>query len=167
MKTIHVEAEAALKKAAEDIKRYYDRKQGPSYHFKVGDRVWLEAMHILSDHPMKKLDDKHHGPFKIISKHGESAFKLDLPKTWKAVYPVFNECVLSPYIIGGWVGPLMAATMLDGWANIWRPPCRTAGPFVATAMLDGWADAWQLPCRTAWPMVIVIVDGWAHLWQLP
>ena len=92
MKTIRVKAESALRKAAEDMKWYYDRERGPLYHFKVGDRVWLEAMHISSDRPMmKKLDDRRYGPFKIISKHGESAFKLDLPKTWEAVYPLCNE----------------------------------------------------------------------------
>ena len=46
---------------------------------------------------MKKLDDKRYGPFAILSKHGESAYKLRLPVTWKSIYPVFNECVLSPY----------------------------------------------------------------------
>ena len=92
MKTIRIKAESALKKAAEDMKWYYDRRQGPLYHFKVGDRVWLEATHISSDCPMKKkLDDKRYGPFKIVSKHGESAFKLDLPKTREAVYPLSNE----------------------------------------------------------------------------
>ena len=98
MKKTRIEAESALKKAAEDMKRYYDRKRSPSHEFKVGDKVWLEATHISSDRPMKKLDDKRYGPFRIISKHGESAFKLSLPKTWKTIYPVFNECVLSPYV---------------------------------------------------------------------
>ena len=46
---------------------------------------------------MKKLDDKRYGPFTILSKHGESAYKLWLPVTWKSIYPIFNECVLSPY----------------------------------------------------------------------
>ena len=53
--------------------------------------------YISSDRPTKKLDDKHYGPFTILSKHGESAFKLHLPPTWRAIYPVFNECVLSPF----------------------------------------------------------------------
>jgi transposase InsO family protein len=97
MKETRVEAEAALRKAAEDMKRAYDRHRNPSPNFKVGDRVWLEATHITSDRPTKKLDDKRYGPFVILSKHGESAYKLRLPTTWKTIYPIFNECVLSSY----------------------------------------------------------------------
>ena len=97
MKGIREEAAAALRKASDDMKRAYDRRRLPSPGFKVGDRVWLEAAHITSDRPMKKLDDKRYGPFTILSKHGESAYKLRLPTTWKTIYPVFNECVLSRY----------------------------------------------------------------------
>jgi hypothetical protein len=91
------EAECALKRAAEDMKRFYDRKRSESHDFKVGDQVWLESTHISSDRPAKKLDDKRYGPFKILQKHGASAYKLALPTTWKAIHPVFNECVLSPF----------------------------------------------------------------------
>ncbi|KIK80527.1 hypothetical protein PAXRUDRAFT_833468 [Paxillus rubicundulus Ve08.2h10] len=37
----------------------------------------------MSDRPMKK--------------HGESSFKLRLPVTWKSIYHIFNECVVSRY----------------------------------------------------------------------
>ena len=97
MRRVREEAEAALVKASEDMKRAYDRRRLPSPAFQVGDQVWLEATHITSDCPMKKLDDKRYGPFTILSKHGESAYKLRLPVTWKSIYPIFNECVLSPY----------------------------------------------------------------------
>lgn len=97
MREVHKEAEAALKKAAEDMKRTYHRKRSPSHDFQVGDQVWLEATHVTSDRPTKKLDDKRYGLFTILSKHGESAFKLRLPPTWKLIYPIFNECVLSPF----------------------------------------------------------------------
>ena len=97
MRGVREEAEAALRKAATDMKKAYDRQRSPSPDYKVGDRVWLEATHIKSDRPTKKLDDKHYGPFTILSKHGESAYKLQLPATWKSVYPIFNECVLTPY----------------------------------------------------------------------
>lgn len=97
MKKICSEAEAVLKKAADDMKCTYDQKHSPSKDFQVGDRVWLEATHITSDRPTQKLDDKCYSPFTILSKHGESAYKLRLPATWKSIYPIFNECVLTPY----------------------------------------------------------------------
>lgn len=79
------------------MKRFYDRKRSESYNFKIGDQVWLEATHISSDRPAKKLDDKCFGPFRILERHGASAYKLALPGTWKSIHPVFNECVLSPF----------------------------------------------------------------------
>lgn len=36
-----------------------------AHNFTVGDQVWLEATHILSDHPTNKLDDKRYGPFRL------------------------------------------------------------------------------------------------------
>jgi hypothetical protein len=45
---------------------------------------------------VKKLDDKQFRPFKILEKFGASADKLELPGTWKAIHPVFNESVSSP-----------------------------------------------------------------------
>jgi hypothetical protein len=46
---------------------------------------------------MKKLDDKRYGPFNVIEKVGKASYKLKLPATWKKVYPVFNEVLLTPF----------------------------------------------------------------------
>ncbi len=40
---------------------------------------------------MKKLNDKHFGPFKVIKKVGASFYKLQIPCTWKSIHPVFNK----------------------------------------------------------------------------
>ena len=79
------------------MKRFYDRKRQDSKPYQVGDLVWLEGHHIKTDRPMKKLEDKRYGPFKITEKVGKSAYRLQLPRTWKGIHPVFNEAVLSPY----------------------------------------------------------------------
>lgn len=97
MKQLQEEAQSALKAAHETMKRYYDRKRSTSFNFQVGDKVWLEGYNIKTDRPMKKLEDKRYGPFKIVEKVGKSAYRLQLPKTWKALHPVFNEVVLSPF----------------------------------------------------------------------
>ena len=97
MKQIREEVQSALKKAAEDMKRHYDKHQSESVEYKVGDKVWLEGTNLSSERPMKKLDNKRHGPFRIIQKVGHSAYKLALPKTWKRIHPVFNEVLLTPY----------------------------------------------------------------------
>ena len=97
IKDIRIEVESSLKKAAEDMNKYYDKHRSNSREYSTGDMVWLDGHNITSERPMKKLDDKRWGPFKIIKKVGASSYKLDIPKTWKKVHPVFNEVLLSPY----------------------------------------------------------------------
>ena len=98
MKDIQEEATASIDIAQEQMKRYYDRTKGVSRNYQVGEKVWLEGLNIKTYRPSKKLEDKRYGPFKIKKKVGKSAYLLDLPATWKALHPVFNEAVLSPYI---------------------------------------------------------------------
>lgn len=97
LKEVQSEAASAIKASQEMMKRYYDRTKKESRKYNIGDEVWLEGYNIKTNRPMKKLEDKRYGPFKIIEKIGKSAYKLQLPKTWRAIHPVFNEVVLSPY----------------------------------------------------------------------
>ena len=97
LRDTHAEAEAALKKAAEEMKRFYDRKRKDSVSYQVGDRVYLEGTNLTTSRPAKKLEDKRFGPFKILEKIGSSSYKLEVPRTWKTIHPVFNESLLTPY----------------------------------------------------------------------
>ena len=96
MEKVREETESALKRAAETMKRFYDRTRGKSHPYKVGDKVMLEATNLPVDRPMRKLSDKRVGPFVIEKKVGASAYKLKLPARWK-IHPVFNEVLLTPY----------------------------------------------------------------------
>jgi hypothetical protein len=97
MSKIREEVGSALKKAAEDITRYYNKKRNESTEYKEGDKVWLEGTNITRDRPMKKLDDKRFGPFEVKRKIGASSYQLAIPKTWKSIHDVFNEVLLTPY----------------------------------------------------------------------
>ena len=98
MKKIWEDTEAALRLANEQMKTYYDRKRGESREYKPKDKVWLEGQNIPTDRPSKKLEDKRYGPFEIKRKVGQAAYELKLPRTWRSIWPVFNEMFLTPYI---------------------------------------------------------------------
>ena len=97
MKEIWEETASSLRLAAEQMKKFYDQHRGDARIYQKGDQVWLEGYNLATDRPSKKLDNKRYGPFKIEKKIGAAAYKLTLPKTWKNIWPVFNEILLTPY----------------------------------------------------------------------
>ena len=56
--------------------------------------MWLENKNIHSNQPLKKLDNKRYGPFKISKDIGSEAFELKLPEGWM-IHNVFNEDLLT------------------------------------------------------------------------
>ena len=85
-----------LKKVAQDIKKFYNRKQEDMIEYKKGDKVWLEATNLPTKCSMKKLDNKCHSLFKILKKVSKLAYRLKLPVTWK-IHNVFNKVLLTPH----------------------------------------------------------------------
>ena len=100
MRKTHKEAKEALDHATEDMKRFYNQKHKGGKEYSIGDLVLLEATNIWSDQPSKKLNQKRYGLFKILKKIGQGAYKLQLDHSWKGIHPVFNKCLLHPYIKG-------------------------------------------------------------------
>jgi transposase InsO family protein len=85
-----------LRKAAEQMKKFADRKRGPTPIYKVGDKVLLEASNFPSIRPTRKLGEKRYGPFKIIEKISDLNYRLELPPNWK-IHPVFHVDQLRLY----------------------------------------------------------------------
>jgi len=67
MANIHQETQSAMKKANDDMKKYYDWTHKPE-EYKIGDKVWLDMKDINTGRPKKKLDIIWEGPFKITEK---------------------------------------------------------------------------------------------------
>ena len=84
-----------LEKATEWMKKQHDKNVIPSWQYKPGERVYLDASKIKTTRASKKLDTKFHGPFKVIAAVGKSAYKLKLPPTWQ-IHDVFHESKLKP-----------------------------------------------------------------------
>jgi hypothetical protein len=87
--------EKNLEQAAERMKCQHDKHVKPSRQYQPRDRVYLDASKIKTTRASKKLNAKFHGPFKVISAVGKSAYKLELPTGW-GIHDVFHESKLKP-----------------------------------------------------------------------
>ena len=64
--------------------------------WKVGDKVWLEAMNLRLRYPSRKLSPKRQGPFKIAQVLSPLTYHLRLPSTWR-IHNVFHATLLLLY----------------------------------------------------------------------
>jgi len=83
-----------MKIAKEAMKRQFNKKRWNLQGLKVGDNVWLEAKNIYLNRPLKKLDQKRCGLFRILKDIGQEVFQLELLEEWM-IYNVFNENLLT------------------------------------------------------------------------
>jgi len=77
MKKVHKEAETALKKTQEEMKRYVDRGRKEIENWKKGDRVLLSTKDLVfKERPTKKLMERYMGPYVIEEVVSSNAVKL-------------------------------------------------------------------------------------------
>ena len=80
LKKMQEEAEAVLRKAQEEIKRYTDRKRKEMEEQKKGDRVMLITKDLVfKERPVRKLVERYIGPYEIEMVVSINAVKLRLP----------------------------------------------------------------------------------------
>jgi len=90
MKQVQEEAEAALKKAQEDIKRQVDKERRESEDWKRGDRVLLSTKDLVfKERPARKLVDQFVGPYTIEEVVSTNVVKLQLPTSMR-IHSVVN-----------------------------------------------------------------------------
>jgi len=58
MKSVTEEAKSAIRKAQENMTRYYNRKRTSAPVYKLGDRVYLDALDIKMTRPSPKLSHR-------------------------------------------------------------------------------------------------------------
>jgi hypothetical protein len=90
---------ATTKENIEHMKYKVARARGRKYVvFEVGDLVWS---HLRKDRfpdlHKSKLMPRVDGPFKMIDKINDNAYKLELPTDFGMVSPTFNITYLKPY----------------------------------------------------------------------
>jgi hypothetical protein len=72
-----------------------NRTRSPAPAYRVGDLVMLDARHIKTARPAKKLDWKNLGPFPVQKVVSPYSYRLELPNTMK-IWPVFHTSLLRP-----------------------------------------------------------------------
>ena len=90
------EAKAALAKSKDEMSKYYDRRRTPAPVYQPGDKVYLDTSNIQMTRPSQKLAHKRLGPFTIVRKVGNGAYRLRLPPFMSRLHPVFNIVKLTP-----------------------------------------------------------------------
>ena len=91
-------ARAQIIKARDRYKSYADKQRLDST-YNVGDSVLLSTENLNKHSQSRKLYPKFLGPFKIIKKVNDVAYKLELPEHMK-IHKVFHVNLLKPYIPG-------------------------------------------------------------------
>jgi len=95
MESTTEEAKSTIRKAQEDMTRYYNRRRSPAPMFQPGDWVYLDASDIKTTRPSPKLSHRRLGPFEIERQVGPLAYQLKLPHELRQLHPVFNMVKLS------------------------------------------------------------------------
>ena len=90
MKKVQEEAEAALRKMQEEMKRYADRGRKETEVWKKGDQVLLSTKDLVfKERSTKKLTERYMGPYAIEEVVSSNAVKLRLPSLMR-IHPVVN-----------------------------------------------------------------------------
>ena len=98
MKKLHEAIRIQIVEANEKIKNKANKHRKPKL-FQPGDLVWI---HLRKDRfPSKrksKLAPRADGPFEIVEKVNDNAYKVELPGEYGGVSATFNVGDLSPYL---------------------------------------------------------------------
>ena len=90
------EVKSVIRKAQDDMKKYYDRWRTPAPVFKPSDKVFLDISDIWTMRPSQKLSHRRLGPFVVERRIEPMDYRLRLSHRMKQLHPVFNVVKLTP-----------------------------------------------------------------------
>ena len=71
------------------------KTRSPAPRYSIGDKVWLDARHVKTERPSKKLDHKNLGPYAIVEQIHPNAYRLKLDEQMR-IHDVFHTSLLRP-----------------------------------------------------------------------
>jgi len=93
---LHDILQAEMTEAQLRHKEYYDAGRKPNPNLQSGDMVWLLPRNLRTTRPCRKPNYKTIGPFKMLAKIEESAYKHDLPPSMR-IHNTFYISLLELY----------------------------------------------------------------------
>jgi hypothetical protein len=98
MKKLHEETRTTLEKHNKDHATKMN-KHKRAMIFEEGDLVWLHLRKDrFPDARKSKLHPRGDGPFKVIKRINDNAYKIDISNSKHLVHDTFNVADLSPYL---------------------------------------------------------------------
>ena len=99
MKEIQEEAQAALRKAQEEMKKQADWHRGEGEEYKVGDMVLLSTRDLkwqMIRRRTDKLTERFVGPYRVKGIISSNAIELELPSSVR-IHPIVNVSRIRRY----------------------------------------------------------------------
>ena len=81
LERIHAVARAEIRYAQVRQADRADRHRMPAPTFQPGDLVWVDGRNWRTARPSRKLENKHHGPYRVVRTIGTHTYELDIPAT--------------------------------------------------------------------------------------
>jgi transposase InsO family protein len=93
-----------------------DIHRTPAPAFQPGDLVWVDGRNWRTARPSRKLENKHHGPYRIIRTIGSHAYELDIPATSQKyrTFPVSLLHAAAEDPLPGQIIPPPLPVVIDG-----------------------------------------------------
>jgi len=113
---IHDVARSEMRYAQTRQQDKTDNHRTPAPVFLPDDMVWIDGRFWRTQRPSRKLENKHHGPFRVIQAVGTHAYERDLPNMVRKhrVFPVSLLHLAANDIIPGQIPPPALPVVVDG-----------------------------------------------------
>jgi len=97
MKQIHEHLRVEMRRSQAVQEEEANRGRTPAPNIREGTQVWLDARHIRTTRPTRKLDWKRLGPFKVLRRISPYAYKLELPASIR-IHQIQPVSLLDPVV---------------------------------------------------------------------